>query len=80
MLTPAYIAALVARSHGQVILDKRDLADAALLKVEVTENDRGEVVIRTSKHVDCRHRPDRSGDSVEDLGREAEATEVERAL
>lgn len=48
MLTPAYIAALVERHHGQVIVTKREIYDAGLLELEVTENDRGEVVIRTT--------------------------------
>ncbi len=48
-LTPAFIVALIERNHGQVILTKLEIADAARLKVTVSENDRGEVVIRTSQ-------------------------------
>lgn len=49
-LSPAWIAALVERNHGQVILSKEELHDAALIRLVVTENDRGELVIRTIKN------------------------------
>lgn len=48
-LTPAWIAALVARSHGQVILTREELADAKLIRLAVTENDRGELVVQIVK-------------------------------
>lgn len=48
-LSPAWIAALVERNHGQVVLTKEELADARLIRLAVTENDRGELVIQTIK-------------------------------
>ncbi len=50
MLTPAFIAAMVERSHGQVILTEREIHAAGLLSLEVTRNERSEVVIRTAQH------------------------------
>lgn len=49
-LSPAWIAALVERNHGQVILSKEEIYEAQLLRLAVTENDRGELVIQTIKN------------------------------
>lgn len=46
-LKPSIIAALVARSHGQVILTREELYDAERLMIDLSENDRGEWVITT---------------------------------
>jgi hypothetical protein len=47
ILSPSIIAALVARSHGQVILTREELYDAERLMIGLSENDRGEWVITT---------------------------------
>ena len=46
-LKPFIIAALVQRSHGQVILTREELYDAERLMIDLSENDRGEWVITT---------------------------------
>jgi hypothetical protein len=47
-LKPAFIAALVARCHGQVILTREELFDAERrLMIDLQENERGEIVITT---------------------------------
>lgn len=47
MLKPSIIAALVARSHGQVILTREELYEAERLLIDASENERGEWVITT---------------------------------
>ena len=46
-LKPSLIAALVKRSHGQVILTREELYEAERLLIDASENERGELVITT---------------------------------
>lgn len=47
MLSPSLFAALIQRHHGQVILTREEVFDAGLLGIRASENERGEIVLRT---------------------------------